>query len=72
MKLLTVLSDADRPLGLSTVSHILGEDPQTVEDVYEPYLIMRQFIVKTPRGRIITDEGQHVLFSGNAVSKMGG
>ena len=72
LKLLTVLSDADRPLGLSTVSHILGEDPQTVEDVYEPYLIMRQFIIKTPRGRIITDEGQHVLFSGDAASKMGG
>lgn len=61
LRILSVLSDADRPIGLSTVSHILGEDPQTVEDVYEPYLIMKQYIVKTPRGRTITDAGNSVL-----------
>lgn len=61
LRILSVLSDADRPIGLSTVSHILGEDPQTVEDVYEPYLIMKQYIVKTPRGRTITEAGNSVL-----------
>lgn len=57
IKLLNVLSEADKPVGLSTLSHILGEDTQTVEEVYEPYLIMKQFIVKTARGREITPLG---------------
>lgn len=60
IKLLNVLSEADKPVGLSTLSHILGEDTQTVEEVYEPYLIMKQFIVKTARGREITPLGNMV------------
>lgn len=60
MKLLSVLSGSDKPVGLSTLSHILGEDPQTVEEVYEPYLIMKQFIVKTARGRQITPLGEQI------------
>lgn len=60
MKLLTVLSDADKPVGLSTLAHILGEDTQTVEEVYEPYLIMKQYLVKTARGRQITELGSRV------------
>lgn len=57
VKLLDVLSEADKPVGLSTLAHVLGEDAQTVEEVYEPYLIMKQYIVKTARGREITALG---------------
>lgn len=73
LRILSVLSDADRPIGLSTVSHILGEDPQTVEDVYEPYLIMKQYIIKTPRGRTITDAGNSILLdSERNILRIGG
>lgn len=43
-----------RPVGLSTLAVAVGEEPDTVEDVYEPYLLRRGFIQRTPRGRIAT------------------
>ena len=43
------------PVGLNTIATALGEDPGTVEDVYEPYLIKEGFIKRTPRGREVTD-----------------
>ena len=43
------------PVGLSTISTALGEDPGTVEEVYEPYLIKEGFLKRTPRGREATD-----------------
>src|SRR5918999_1101367 len=42
------------PVGLSTLAVALGEAPDTVEDVYEPYLLQLGFIQRTPRGRIVT------------------
>ena len=42
------------PVGLSTIATALGEDPGTVEDVYEPFLIKEGFIKRTPRGREVT------------------
>ena len=42
------------PVGLSTLAVALGEEPDTVEDVYEPYLLQLGFIQRTPRGRIVT------------------
>jgi len=42
------------PVGLSTIATALGEDPGTIEEVYEPYLIMEGFIKRTPRGREVT------------------
>ncbi|MDE6109056.1 MAG: Holliday junction branch migration DNA helicase RuvB [Muribaculaceae bacterium] len=42
------------PVGLSTISTALGEDPGTIEEVYEPYLIKEGFIKRTPRGREVT------------------
>ena len=42
------------PVGLSTVATAVGEDPGTIEDVYEPFLIMQGFIKRTPRGREVT------------------
>jgi Holliday junction DNA helicase RuvB len=46
------------PVGLSTLAVALGEEPDTVEDVYEPYLLQLGFIQRTPRGRIVTDLGR--------------
>jgi Holliday junction DNA helicase RuvB len=46
------------PVGLSTLAVALGEEPDTIEDVYEPYLLQLGFIQRTPRGRIVTDRGR--------------
>ena len=43
------------PVGLSTIATALGEDPGTIEDVYEPFLIKEGFLQRTPRGREVTD-----------------
>lgn len=43
------------PVGLDTLSAALGEDSGTLEDVYEPYLIMNGLIQRTPRGRVVTE-----------------
>lgn len=43
------------PVGLDTLAAAVGEDPGTIEDVYEPYFIMNGFINRTPRGRVVTD-----------------
>jgi Holliday junction DNA helicase RuvB len=45
------------PVGLSTLSVSLGEEPDTIEDVYEPYLLQLGFLQRTPRGRVITALG---------------
>ncbi|MBQ4148732.1 MAG: Holliday junction branch migration DNA helicase RuvB, partial [Clostridium sp.] len=42
------------PVGLETIAAALGEDSGTIEDVYEPYLLMNGFINRTPRGRVAT------------------
>ena len=43
------------PVGISTIATAIGEDSGTVEEVYEPFLIMEGFIKRTPRGRMVTD-----------------
>jgi Holliday junction DNA helicase RuvB len=45
------------PVGLSTLAVALGEEPETVEDVYEPYLLQLGLLQRTPRGRVLTDLG---------------
>ncbi len=42
------------PVGLSTLAVAVGEEADTIEDVYEPYLLQRGFIERTPRGRTAT------------------
>jgi Holliday junction DNA helicase RuvB len=42
------------PVGLSTLAVAVGEEPDTIEDVYEPYLLQRGFLQRTPRGRVAT------------------
>ena len=49
------------PVGLSTLSVTLGEEPETIEDVYEPYLLQLGLIQRTPRGRIVTDRGRELV-----------
>jgi holliday junction DNA helicase RuvB len=46
------------PVGLSTLAASLGEEQETIEDVYEPYLLQLGFIQRTPRGRMITKGGR--------------
>ena len=46
------------PVGLSTLAVALGEEPDTIEDVYEPYLLQLGFIQRTNRGRIVTKSGR--------------
>ena len=54
------------PVGLDTLAAAIGEDAGTIEDVYEPYLIKRGFLNRTPRGRVVTELGyRHLgLFGG--------
>ena len=42
------------PVGLDTLAATIGEDSNTIEDVYEPYLLQLGFINRTPRGRVVT------------------
>jgi Holliday junction DNA helicase RuvB len=49
------------PVGLSTLAVALGEEPDTIEDVYEPYLLQLGFLQRTPRGRIVTALGREHL-----------
>ena len=42
------------PVGIETISSTIGEEADTIEDVYEPYLLQIGFIQRTPRGRILT------------------
>ncbi|GIU83635.1 MAG: Holliday junction ATP-dependent DNA helicase RuvB [Acidimicrobiales bacterium] len=48
------VSFAGGPVGLSTLAIAVGEQPETVEDVYEPYLIRQGLLARTPRGRVAT------------------
>ena len=43
------------PVGLDSLAATLGEDPGTLEDVYEPFLLKNGFIIRTPKGRMVTD-----------------
>ncbi|HVB06547.1 MAG TPA: Holliday junction branch migration DNA helicase RuvB [Acidimicrobiales bacterium] len=43
---------AGRPVGLTTLAVSVGEEPETIEDVYEPYLLQRGLLLRTPRGRV--------------------
>ena len=44
------------PVGIETLAYFIGEELDTIEDVYEPYLLQKGFIMRTPRGRIATEK----------------
>ena len=56
------------PVGIETVSLLLGEDKRTIEEVYEPYLVKIGFIKRTQRGRVVTEHGYRHLGLEKAVS----
>jgi Holliday junction DNA helicase RuvB len=58
---LLCVSFGGKPVGLTTLASALSEDPDTVEDVYEPYLIQQGLILRTPKGRMATDRAfEHI------------
>jgi holliday junction DNA helicase RuvB len=62
---------AGGPVGLATLAVALGEEPDTIEDVYEPYLLQLGYLQRTPRGRVVTDLGRaHVDAAGAGSAKL--
>jgi Holliday junction DNA helicase RuvB len=57
-KILTTIINkfAGGPVGLNTLSTAVSEESDTIEEVYEPYLIKEGYLMRTPRGRIVTDK----------------
>lgn len=50
-----IVKFAGAPVGLSTIAAAIGEEPGTIEEVYEPYLLQLGFLQRTPRGRVATE-----------------
>ena len=57
------------PVGLATLAACLSEDPGTIEDVYEPYLLQIGFLERTPRGRSATPRGIEYVQRGSATGQ---
>lgn len=62
-RILTAIIDKFKggPVGLNTIATAVGEEPGTIEEVYEPFLIMEGFLMRTPRGREITEKAYRHL-----------
>ncbi len=56
-RILGLLCDqfSSQPVGLTTLAHACGEEPTTIEDAYEPYLLREGLLIRTPRGRVATE-----------------
>ena len=57
-RILKVISEyySNGPVGIDALSATLGEDKQTIEEVYEPYLLQEGLLLRTPRGRILSEK----------------
>ena len=51
----------DRPVGLTTIAALTGDEATTIEDYYEPYLLQLGLLARTPRGRVVTEKGKNHL-----------
>lgn len=51
----------DRPVGLTTIAALTGDEATTIEDFYEPYLLQLGLLMRTPKGRVVTKKGQEHL-----------
>ena len=51
----------DRPVGLTTIAALTGDEASTIEDYYEPYLLQMGLIARTSRGRVVTEKGKSHL-----------
>ncbi len=60
-EVLRVLAESAIAVGLKTIAAAVGEEERTIEDVYEPHLLRSGFVMKTPRGRTITDRGRAAI-----------
>ena len=50
------------PVGLTTIATAVGEDAGTIEEVYEPYLLKEGLLLRTPRGRVLSEKAiNHIL-----------
>lgn len=49
------------PVGMSTIAVAVGEEPETLEEVHEPYLIQEGYVQRTPQGRVLTAKGYHAI-----------
>lgn len=54
----------DRPVGLTTIAALTGDEATTIEDFYEPYLLQMGLIVRTPKGRVVTEKGRKIVIGG--------
>ncbi len=65
-KILSLIQDkyAGGPVGIDTIAAALSEERDTLEEVYEPFLIQEGFIQKTPRGRVITEFAKNTILAG--------
>ncbi len=61
--MLTLMEEnyGDRPVGLSTIAALTGDEASTIEDYYEPYLLQLGLLERTPRGRRVTEKGRQHL-----------
>ena len=50
-----------KPVGVKNIAVSVGEEPGTIEDVYEPYLIQEGYLIRTPQGRTLTDKSRKLL-----------
>ena len=51
----------DRPVGLATIAALTGDEAATIEDFYEPYLMQMGLLMRTPKGRVVTEKGKKHL-----------
>ena len=58
------------PVGIDAIAVSIGEDSGTIEDVYEPYLIQKGLIARTPRGRVVTEKAYGYLGLGTKIQGM--
>ena len=72
-KILTTIIDkfGGGPVGISTLATAVSENPETIEEVYEPFLIQQGFIMRTPRGREVTELAYKHLNLENKTSQKG-
>ena len=56
-----ILNYSGGPVGIETLSSTIGEETETIEDVYEPYLMQMGFLARTPRGRTATSQAYEHL-----------
>ena len=55
----------ERPVGLATIAALTGDEPTTIEDFYEPYLLQLGLLARTPKGRVVTEKGRKHLQNGS-------